>query len=686
MGKAALGAVLLCSALASLRADQGGEDEVGDLYYGEALFYAYQGKYFEAISRLDVELAQYYALDEPGLDSLAPYRGDAEFKTGDLELRYRMHQKAGRAIEQVLNADGVSRAVRNDAAYRLARLYYTEGRFVNARQALDLIKGEVPEAIRDDIVMLRAQVEITQRNFDVAAKLLRGIRDSDTLKGYAPYNLGVALIEAGQLKKGAEQLDQVGQLQTGEPALVALRDKANLVLGNRLLEAGQPAVARPYFERVRLEGPFSNKALLLAGWADAANKDFEKALVPWTLLHARNPTDAAVQEALLAVPYAYAQLEIYGRAALLYGEAVAKFDREIDNLDGSMRSILDGRLRAALLKDPEERNSTFVENLRNQEDAPETRYLLDLMASHDFHESVKNYRDMEALRLKLTRWLENIDAYQDLIQLRRQYYEPLLPVVERDFKNQDALMKSALLRRDEVERQLNTAQRRRDPQAFATRQELSLQRQLGGLDYRLSRLKSQPGLADAKYRLQRLQGMLRWQMETDYDTRLALAHRHLRELDSLLDGLRAQHQRVVRFKREAYQSFEGYDAPFQRLHTRLQSLRTRIQGVMEQQARYLEKVAVKELDRRRQKLADYRVKARFALAESYDRATKKQAREAEQKLREQQQFQEQKIQEIQVDEAPTPEPETDNATNGDSDPVPPPPSNEPRSNGEDKPS
>lgn len=665
--KAALGAVLLCMAATALMA----ADAVQDLYYGEALFYAHQEKYFEAISRLDVELAQHYALDEPGLDSLTTHRGDAEFGTGDMELRYRMHQKAGRAIERVLNAENIPQAVRNDAAYRLARIYFEKGHYVNARHALELIRGEVPRNIQDNIGMLHAQVEITQRNFETAARLLRGIRDSEDLKGYVPYNLGVALIEAGQFKKGAEQLNQVGLMQADEPSLIALRDKANLVLGNRLLEEGQPTAARPFFERVRLEGPFSNKALLWAGWADAANKEFEKALVPWTLLHQRDPTHSAVQEALLAVPYAYAQLEIFGRAALLYGKAVSEFDKEIDNLDESMRSILDGKLRTALLADPEERNSTFVQNLSDQKDAPETRYLLDLMASHDFHESVKNYRDMEALRLNLTRWLANIEAYQDLIQLRRQYYAPLLPVVERDFKTQDALMKSVLLRRDEVDRQLNTAQRRRDPQAFATRQELSLQRQLDRLDYKLSRLKQQPGLTPAKTRLQRLQGMLRWRMESDYDTRLAIAHKNLRELDSLLDDLQAQHQKVVRFKREAHQSFEGYEIPFQRLRTRLQSLRTRIQGVMEQQARYLEKVAVKELDRRRQKLADYRVKARFALAESYDRATKKQAREAEQKLREQQQFQERQIQEIQIDEEAPPEPAAGNSGGGALEPAPP---------------
>ena len=72
--------------------------DVRDLYFGEALYHAYQGQYFDALQRLDTELAQYHVLDEPKLDSLHYHINDAEFSVGDFELDYRMHQRAGRAI------------------------------------------------------------------------------------------------------------------------------------------------------------------------------------------------------------------------------------------------------------------------------------------------------------------------------------------------------------------------------------------------------------------------------------------------------------------------------------------------------------------------------------------------------------------------------------------------------------
>jgi hypothetical protein len=82
-------------------------NEKDDLFFDEAFYHAYQGQYFEAIQRLDTELAQYHRLDEPGLDTLHYNINEAEFSVGDFELDYRMHYKAGRAIKRVLSGSPV---------------------------------------------------------------------------------------------------------------------------------------------------------------------------------------------------------------------------------------------------------------------------------------------------------------------------------------------------------------------------------------------------------------------------------------------------------------------------------------------------------------------------------------------------------------------------------------------------
>src|SRR5882672_12558035 len=145
--------------------------DLRDLYFGEALYHAYQGQYFDALQRLDTELAQYHGLDEPQRDTLHYYINDAEFSVGDFELDYRMHQRAGRAVKAVLEG-AVDESVRNEAAFRLARIHFQKDQLEDALQALGRIQGAVPEKIRDDVEFLRANIYMATGRPGEAVKVL----------------------------------------------------------------------------------------------------------------------------------------------------------------------------------------------------------------------------------------------------------------------------------------------------------------------------------------------------------------------------------------------------------------------------------------------------------------------------------------------------------------------------------
>ena len=70
-------------ALAAVAARPSLAAELRDLYFGEALYQAYQGQYFDALERLDAELAQHHRVDEPELDSLQYHIRQADFSVGD---------------------------------------------------------------------------------------------------------------------------------------------------------------------------------------------------------------------------------------------------------------------------------------------------------------------------------------------------------------------------------------------------------------------------------------------------------------------------------------------------------------------------------------------------------------------------------------------------------------------------
>src|SRR5436309_4235003 len=199
--------------------------DLRDLYFGEALYHAWQGQYFDALQRLDTEVAMYHGLDEPGLDPLHYHINGAEFSVGDFELDYRMHHRAGRAIKAVLEG-AVDEAVRNEAAFRLARIHFQKDQLDDALHALARIEGTVPEEIRDDVEFLRANVYMATGQPSEAVKVLAQLKGTERLAGFVAYNLGIALLQDGRAQQAIEQLDKSGQLPAGDPAGLAIRDKS----------------------------------------------------------------------------------------------------------------------------------------------------------------------------------------------------------------------------------------------------------------------------------------------------------------------------------------------------------------------------------------------------------------------------------------------------------------------------
>jgi hypothetical protein len=481
----------------------------------------------------------------------------------------------------------------------------------------------VPATIRDDLSFLRAQILMANGRFAEAADILRELQDAKSLEGFTSYNLGIALLRDGSEDEGRQFLDRTGRIDSDSPATLAIKDKSNLVLGDKLLEEDNFEGGKGVLDRVRLSGPFSNRALLGSGWADAFRGKFDRALVPWSILAEREVTDAAVQEAMLAVPYAYGKLGVHSKAARMYGSALEAFGTEVDKLGASIRSIREGKFLQALVREELKQDANWVVRLRELPEAPETYYLLELMASHDFQESLKNYLDLEQLHRKLDVWEEDLNAFEEIIEKRRAYYQPLLPETDREFRRLDSQMRLRLEQRDRIEQRLQAMLTAPRPDYLATAEERIFRERIAGLEQALAAGGDEiPGEAEA--RIRRLRGVLDWNIHTDYDRRLTEAWKNLRELNHVIDRLNRQYTAFVRTRQAATQSYQGYNQSIGRQRIRIEEARENVAVLKARQGHMLEVMAVNELTIRRDRLAEFQIKARFALADSYDRAARAQ--------------------------------------------------------------
>jgi len=271
-------------------------------------------------------------------------------------------------------------------------------------------------------------------------------------------------------------------------------------------------------------------------------------------------------------------------------------------------------------------DANWVVKLRKLPQTPETYYLLELMASHDFQESLKNYLDLEELRKKLEAWEKDLDAFEEIIEKRRAYYQPLLPDIDREFRKLDSQMRLRLEQRDRIEHRLKAMLVVPRPDYLATSKERISSEQIALLERKLT-AKRTPLPSETEARIKRLRGVLHWNIYTDYDRRLTETYKHLRDLNLEVDHLKKQYNAFVRTRQAATQSYENYDDVIRRQRFLIQKAHERVGELMARQGHMLETMAVNELTKRRERLAEFQIKVRFAMADSYDRAIRVQAQE-----------------------------------------------------------
>jgi hypothetical protein len=375
--------------------------------------------------------------------------------------------------------------------------------------------------------------------------------------------------------------------------------------------------------RVRLDGPFSNRALLGLGWAEADAARPQRALVPWLELRDRSVVDAAVQESLLAVPFAYAKLAANGQAAEHYRLAVAAYAAEARRLDESIAAIrgggfLDAVLDAAPESGSEPQGVGWLWQLQKAPDAPHTRYLYQLLASHEFQEGLKNYRDLRIMQRNLARWTGSLEAFDEMVAAREAVASTREPRKAGFLAATD--LDALEARRDELSARVELAATSRDVAALATPEEAAHWRKLEELARRIDSLPPAEQRDAMAERVRVLQGTLAWQLDAAYKLRMSRLRSALEETDAALAEARERYALVEQAGEFAPRSTEGFAARVRELEGRMARLQPRIDATAAAQERMLASIAVRELEAQKARLASYATQAQFALAALYDGA------------------------------------------------------------------
>jgi hypothetical protein len=259
------------------------------------------------------------------------------------------------------------------------------------------------------------------------------------------------------------------------------------------------------------------------------------------MLAERQPTDAAVQEALLALPYAYSRLNVHGRAAVLYGRALDTFGHEMAggcfDSQHPRRQIPDGAGREEIRQDKD-----WVIRLRA---CPRRRRRSTSWPSWPLTISRRPCRTTWTSRscASALPGEGSFDAFEDIIRTGAPTTSPCCRRWTTSSANWTPGFACGLRSGSSIDQRLQHMLIAPTARAIlATAGRARVVRERLGSSRRASAprkaLLKSPDLEEAHHSA--CKGVLNWRLETEYHERFTTAHENLVELNEVVDAMQAQ--------------------------------------------------------------------------------------------------------------------------------------------------
>lgn len=585
--------------------------EVAELYDGMARFEANQEHYYSAMVRLLANQKQFPQHNE---------RQDALLLLAEMTVSYGLYDQA-EAVLRALRKNPVNTIMQDRVWFTLGKLYYHKELFEQAKQAFDNVGNDLAPGLREEFYTLRANLLMKEGLYSQAARSLELITAEQGQQDfyYARYNLGVGYIKAGNHRQGVDILRELGKLQSDDPKLKRLRDKANLSLGFLILRRA-PVIARDFLRRIRLDGQYSNRALLGLGWTEIERGHFDVALLPLRKLTQRDSIDLAVMESMLLIGQILERMRAFPQALQAYQEAISIFQQELEALDETLARLKSSKGIDTLWSDLLGHDSQFEQDRVWQENSPPSTKtypaLSDLLAGQPFHGGLKNLHDLDLLLKKLEIWQEDIPLVEHLVTQRSELFDSQLEKLGSDTALQRVIEVRA--NRDDFAAELERIETELDTVALANIHEQELLGKLIQLEHLITALPDRELAPEYFRRHALLKGRLIYEIEIGFDERVKLARQQLLDIDHLLEQAMLGKQSLQRVQGDVPEELARMHRGMEQKRGQIINLQSRTRAAIDEQKRELQGLIENNLLTMREKLVVYLDSARYSLAHLQD--------------------------------------------------------------------
>jgi tetratricopeptide (TPR) repeat protein len=578
-------------------------ESVQALRYGVSLYHFFQQDYFSSLSELMVGQKT---------NELGVHAENAELLRGGMSLSYGMDFQAERIFTEFLS-QSQPHADTGRAWFYLGKIAYQRGQLERAATSLQRAGMLADSGLNQELNYLQSSIKLRQGNYPAAEEFLARLPADSLWQPYHYYNMGATRAAAGDWAGATGYFREFSNLSIDGEEEKSLRDRAYTASGFAAIAAGDYVGASHDFSRVRLHSPLSDRALLGYGWAASSQLDFQQALSPWLALSRKPAVSSSVRESLLAVPYAYEQLQLESVALGRYEQAADTYEQQLQLVNQTIArfSVEDLQDLLGLRGDGRESWLFAGDILPVNSSSP---YLQELVSSQGFQIAMMELRDLHHIDQRLVTAADRLAVLAIVDQEQQRSWDGIIEeqraVVLRQRK--DDLQKELHILQEKIE----SVASNEDTRGLTTAQQLTL---WARLERALALSETLEKQEDYQFRLDLYRGLLLWQDSEQYAANLWQNQRQIKELQTLLrqaeDGLeRLQHTQAQRVQ-------SSYASEISELQNRLQTQGQQLQLAIAASGGELRRLAITELEGQAQALSRSLGQSRLAIARLYDQGS-----------------------------------------------------------------
>lgn len=587
--------------------------KIQDLAYGEILFDYYRNDEISALTH--ILIAQKH-------NELGHHGNSAELLSGVIYLNLGMLAKAQGIFNRLLTEKDLKNELLAKLEFYLAKLHYKQGDYQEAKRRLSQVYASLELALRDESLIMLSNIALSDNQLEQARQWLEPISNDSELLAYSRFNLGILWLKAGELEQALPFLGKV--FLTIEPTDTqrSLQDKAKIALGYYYLKQQNYELAKSQFLSVRLESSYTNKALLGIGWVYAAQEQYQKALTHWLTLAQKDLRDIAVQEGLLAIPYAYQKLEAMQPALQRYLAASQAYQQQIELVDDIEEQVRYGNLVENLVKKLIKAKSlgSGDESIQDSKLFGDVYdyYIYELLAQNRFNEGFRSYQKLGRLALMLEHWESQLPMFEEMLETNQLRFDQKIPQIDAylDKGTLDKLRaKYELINAD-----LKSLKNDQRLYLIADENQTEIHQRITRLENNIKKIPREMLTNNQAIKAKRARGVLQWQLGLDKTKKIWELEKVRMQIEKLVADIADQTIALASARENALTRFVGYQEKIDEGGDNLRRLRDKIKGQVDIQSDFIKEEILAVLKKRKATLNHFLLQSDLSVARLHEKA------------------------------------------------------------------